>query len=249
MDYFWYCYIFILGSIIGSFLNVCICRIPKKESIVVGRSHCPDCDHVLSFLEMIPIVSYLFLGGKCKVCKKHISLQYPLVELLNALLYLAAIVRFGFTAKAALCCVFFSVLIVAGGIDLNTMEIPDILHLWILGLGILMVCLEPSRLVAHVIGLFVLSIPMLLLSLLTDGFGGGDIKLCGACGLFLGFSCSLVGFLFACVIAAIWGCFLLLTKKANAKTAFAFGPFLTLGFILAGLYGDVILQSYLSLFS
>lgn len=249
MDYFWYCYIFILGSIIGSFLNVCICRLPKKESIVVGRSHCPDCNHVLTFLEMIPIVSYLFLGGKCKVCKKHISIQYPLVELFTALLYLASVVHFGFTAKAALCCVFFSVLIVAGGIDLHTMEIPDSLHLWILSLGILSIFLEPSLLTERIIGLFVLSIPMLLLSLVTDGFGGGDIKLCGACGLFLGFPRTLVGFLIACVIAAIWGCYLLLTKKATSKTSFAFGPFLTLGFILACLYGDLLLQAYLSLFS
>lgn len=249
MDYFWYCYIFILGSIIGSFLNVCICRIPKKESIVMGRSHCPDCGHILSFLEMIPIISYLVLGGKCRVCKKHISLQYPVIELLNALLYLTAVIHFGFTARALLCCIFFSVLLVAGGIDLYTMEIPDILHLWILGIGILRIFLEPSCFAEHLIGLVILSIPMLLLSLFTDGFGGGDIKLCGACGLFLGFPCTLVGFLIACVMAAIWGLLLLLTKRATAKTAFSFGPFLTLGFILASLYGDRILQSYLSLFS
>lgn len=248
MDYFWYCYIFLIGSIVGSFLNVCICRIPAKESVVTGRSHCPNCGHPLSFAEMIPIFSFLFLKGKCKCCHFSISPQYPLIEALTAVLYLLAALRFEFTPYTVLLCAFFSVLIVAAGIDYHTMEIPDILHLWVLLLAILHLILTPSFWAEALIGMFLISVPMLILSLFTNGFGGGDIKLSAVCGLFLGYKLILVGFLFACVAAALAGTILLIRKKADKKAAFAFGPFLALGFILSALYGAPLLAAYLSLF-
>lgn len=249
MDYFWYSYVFILGSIIGSFLNVCICRLPKKESVVTGRSHCTCCGHPLSFFEMVPILSYLFLGGRCKKCKSHISLQYPFVEALTAVMFLLATVRFGFTLYAMLLCVFFAVLIVCAGIDIHTMEFPDILHIWIIGLSILHFIFEPSFLLEGLIGFVILSVPMLLLSLITDGFGGGDIKLSAVCGLFLGYKLILIGFFAACITAALYGTILLLGKKADKKSRFAFGPYLAFGFALSALYGADILNAYLSLFS
>lgn len=248
MDYFWYCYIFILGSIIGSFLNVCICRLPKKESIVTGRSHCTNCDHPLSFLEMVPILSYLFLGGRCKQCKTHISLQYPLVEALTAVLFVLSVIRFGFTPYAMLLCAFFAVLIVCAGIDIHTMEFPDILHIWILGISIIHFIIDPSFFIEGLIGFVILSVPMLLLSLVADGFGGGDIKLSAVCGLFLGYKLVLIGFFAACITAAIFGTFLLLSKRADKKSRFAFGPHLAFGFALSALYGADILNAYLSLF-
>lgn len=248
MDYFWYCYLFLIGSIVGSFLNVCICRIPTKESVVTGRSHCPVCGHPLSFTEMVPIFSYLFLKGKCKCCHTPISPQYPLVEAVTAILYLLATLRFGFTPYTALLCVFFSVLIVAAGIDYHTMEIPDILHLWILLAAVIHLFLSPTFRTEALIGMFLISVPMLVLSLFTNGFGGGDIKLSAVCGLFLGFKLLLVGFLFACITAAFAGAIMLIRKKADQKTAFAFGPFLALGFIFSALYGAPLLNAYLSFF-
>ncbi|MBO5292973.1 MAG: prepilin peptidase [Lachnospiraceae bacterium] len=248
MDFLWYCYIFLIGSIIGSFLNVCILRLPTGESVVTGRSHCPHCNHTLSFAEMIPVLSYLILRGRCRICKAPISIQYPLVEALTALLFLGAALRFGFTPYTLLLCIFFCVLIVLSGIDLRTMEIPDILHLWILGLSLAHLLLSPSFFREGIIGFFLLSVPMLLLSLVTDGFGGGDIKLCAVCGLFLGFRLVLIGFFISCMTAAATGLLLMLRKKAGGKTAFAFGPFLSFGFILSALWGDVLLNAYLSLF-
>lgn len=248
MDYFWYCYIFLIGSIIGSFLNVCICRLPKKESVVMGRSHCTSCGHVLSFYEMIPILSYLLLRGKCKKCGVRISGQYPLIEVINACLYLLAAVCYGFKPYTILLCIFFSVLLVLAGIDFYTMEFPDLLHIWILGIAIVHFILFPCLLAEGIIGFFIVSVPMLLLAFFTDGFGGGDIKLCAVCGLFLGYQLVIIGFLSACLLASIAGIILILLKKAERKTAFAFGPFLAFGYILAALYGNQMLSAYFSLF-
>lgn len=265
MDYFWYSYVFLLGSIVGSFLNVCIFRIPKKESIVTGRSHCPSCGHTLSFLEMIPVFSFLFLRGKCKCCKARISVQYPIVEFLTGFLWLLAVLNHGFTLHAFSLCLFFCILIVVSGIDFATMEIPDSLHICVLLLAV--VTLAASQLFSSVsgfaatlpvgdvvsvkeavIGFLIISLPLLLFSVITNGFGGGDIKLCAVCGLFLGYRLVLLGFFFGCIFAALYGLFLLLSKKASAKTAFSFGPFLSVGFILSALYGERILSAYFSLF-
>lgn len=248
MDYFWYCYVFLLGSIIGSFLNVCILRLPAGQSVVTGRSHCPHCGHTLSFFEMIPVFSFLLLRGRCKNCHARISIQYPLVEFLTGTAYLLSVLRFGFSDKALLLCVFASVLIVLSGIDLHTMELPDSLQLWLLGLAILHLVFQPSFWFEGLLGFFIVSVPMLVLSLFTDGFGGGDIKLCAVCGLFLGFRLVLTGFVAACILAAIAGLFLLLSKKADRHSAFPFGPFLSAGFLFSALYGDSVLAAYLSLF-
>lgn len=248
MELFWYFYVFLIGSIVGSFLNVCICRLPEKESIVTGRSHCPSCGHVLSFFEMIPIISYLFLRGKCRKCNASISIQYPLIEGCNAVCWLLCVLRFGFTAKALLCAIFASILLVLAGIDLRTMEFPDRLHVWILGLAIVQLFLEPSLLTGSILGFFLISVPMLILSLLTNGFGGGDIKLCAVCGLFLGAGSLLIGFFLACILASLSGLFLLARKKLTAKTPFPFGPYLAFGFILAALFGEPLLNTYLKLF-
>lgn len=248
MEVFWYSYIFLIGSIVGSFLNVCICRIPQKESVVTGRSHCPACGHVLSFLEMVPIFGYVFLHGKCRCCKAPISIQYPLIEGTNALLWLLFVLRYGFSARALCAAVFASVLLVTAGIDMHTMEIPDVLHLFVLAAAILQLLFVPSLLSESLPGFFILSVPMLLLALLTNGFGGGDIKLCAVCGLFLGWRLSLAGFFFACILATAAGLFLLVRRKITSKTAFPFGPFLASGFLLAALCGEPLLTAYLNLF-
>lgn len=247
MDYFWYTYIFIMGSIIGSFLNVCITRIPQKESIVTGRSHCDSCGTALKFSHMVPIVSFFALQGKCPVCRTKLSLQYPFIEALTAVLFVTAVYSYGYTPQSFLLCLFICVLIIAGGIDFYTMEIPDILSIWLLGAGAIQLIFSPFSWAEHLIGLFCLSIPMLLAALFIGGFGGGDIKLCGACGFFLGWQSALFGFLFACILAAIYGVYLMAKKKASGKTTICFGPFLSAGFILAGLFGTKLIELYLNL--
>lgn len=246
MDYFWFAYIIVVGSIIGSFLNVCILRIPVKESIVIGRSHCCQCDYQLKFIHMIPVLSFLFLRGRCPACKSRISLQYPLVEAFTAFLFFCTVFVYGFTPYSLLLCIFHCVLIVAGGIDLHTMEIPNILSLWIMGLGIFHLFLMPSFWLNGILGLFILSVPMLLAALTIGGFGGGDVKLCAACGFFLGWQLALLGFAAACIMAACYGVYLILVKKASRKTAICFGPFLSSGFIFSALAGSQLIELYLT---
>ena len=247
MDYFWFAYVFVIGSVIGSFLNVCIFRIPEKESVVVNRSHCPQCGYPLKFIHMIPVISFLFLRGKCPSCKGRISRQYPLVEALTACLFLITVMRFGYTAQSLLLCIFHCVLIVVAGIDIHTMTIPDILHIWIGGIGIVHLLLNPSCLLSSLTGLVIVSLPMLLLALLCGGFGGGDIKLCAVCGFFLGLKGVLLGFLFACILADVYAIYLIAVKKVSKKSSICFGPFLAAGFIISSLFWDALITWYLTL--
>lgn len=247
MDYFWYAYIFILGIIIGSFLNVCIYRIPKAESVVTGSSHCTSCNKPIRFRHMIPIFSYIFMRGRCSYCKARISIQYPIVEALTAFLFLVTVYMYGYTPYSAFLCIFHCILIVIGGIDAHTMEIPDILLIWLLIVSVLKIFFMPSQLIDFVTGAFIISVPMLLISLFSSGFGGGDIKLCAAAGLFLGFKYIILGFLIACVIAAVYGSVLIILKLANRKSSIAFGPFLSAGFIISILFGRNFIELYLFL--
>ena len=248
MDVIWYCYIFIIGSVAGSFLHLCIRRIPKKMSLLRGKELHPCCGSPLTVREQLPILGYLLVFGRCPGCKKPLSPAKPLCELLYALLTVLCVRQFGFTPYALLLCLISAVLLVVAGIDLNTMEIPNIFPALIIGIAVVHFILAPETLVSGIIGFFAISVPMLLLSLFSDGFGGGDIKLCAACGLFLGYRLLLLGFLAACILAALIGGPLLLVRKENRKTPFAFGPFLSAGFLLSALWGADILSWYLSLF-
>ncbi|MGL5258517.1 MAG: prepilin peptidase [Lachnospiraceae bacterium] len=249
MDYFYYSYLFILGSVIGSFLNVCILRTPKKESFVTGRSICPSCNNTLKWYHLIPIFSFFAQRGQCAFCKEKISWQYPFVEALTGFLFLGASVRFGFTPYCILMCIFISVLIVLSGIDILTLTIPNPLCFVIFLLGVVTILLDPSHFISGLIGFFLISVPMFLIALLLGGFGGGDIKLCAACGFFLGWQSILIGFFIACILAAIYSVYLLAKKKATGKSSICFGPFLSAGFLSSAFFGTSMLTWYLNLFS
>lgn len=231
----------LFGCIIGSFLNVCILRIPNKENFITGRSYCPACHTVLKPYDMIPILSYLFLKGRCRTCKSPISPQYPLIELLTALMFPVVFRYFGFGTDALLICLLGCVLTVLSVIDFRTMTIPDGCHILIFLLALLRLILTPAPLTSALAGFFIMSVPMLILALLTGGFGGGDIKLCAVCGLFLGWQALLLGTVLGCLAAGLYSILLIYRKKATAKTAIAFGPFLSLGFFLS-LFMEPLLQ-------
>ena len=138
--------IFVFGLIIGSFLNVCIYRYQSQESIAKGRSHCQNCDHSLSWYELIPIFSWIFLGGKCKSCKQPISIRYPLVECLTGFIFTGVFLTFGFTLDTLVYFLFVSILIMAGFIDYDSMIIPDRTHIICILCGILLLILHPEQL-------------------------------------------------------------------------------------------------------
>lgn len=247
MEYFWLTYITVMGFVIGSFLNVCIYRIPLHLNIAKGRSFCPSCHTTLKPYDMVPIFSYLILRGKCRKCKAPISVQYPLVEALTGILFLAAFLAHGFTIYSGLLCLFFCCLIVVSITDIQTMTIPDSLQVFIFILAVINIIVTPNEFIEKLIGLAVISIPMLLIAAITGGFGGGDVKLCAVSGLFLGWKLVLLGAFAGCILASCWSILLIIRKKADKNTLISFGPFLCFGFLFAALFGSQLITWYLSL--
>lgn len=248
-----YVFVFLIGINIGSFLNVCIYRIPLGKTIVKGRSYCPKCNQLIPWYYNIPLLSYLILGGKCGYCKSPISLIYPIVELLNGLLYLAVFYTFGFNFFALLASCLMSLLLVISFIDQEHQIIPDRLIVSILLLGLINLIYQVWRHDApwslFVLGIFSASLPLYVLALVyEDGLGGGDIKLMAAAGLFTGWKLSLLSLLLGDALAFLYIAILFARKKTKKGTAIPFGPFLSAGIASALLFGGPILHWYVSTF-
>lgn len=238
--------VFLFGLCIGSFLNVLIYRLPRGMDVAHGFSLCPTCGHRLYPPDLVPLFSWLFLGGKCRYCKTKIAFIYPFVELLNGLLWVGTAVRFGFTVQALAYAVVESCLIVAAFTDWRHMEIPDSMSVVIALMGAILVATEGSLSVsARLIGAFCVSVPMVVLALM-GAMGGGDIKLMAALGLCLGWKLTLFTTFFGAVLGTIT--FLLLAKtKAKMGRMIPFGTFLSIGGVCAIFFGDALLRWYFDL--
>lgn len=242
------CLSFIFGVVIGSFLNVCIYRIPQGISVAKGRSFCPKCGTQLTARDLVPVLSWVFLRGRCRTCGEPISPRYPLVELLGGLLFLLAAWRYGVSLRALLTAGFFACLMVVAFIDQDTGYIPDGAHLFLLALGVAnLLCPPRPVLWEQLLGAAAASVPMLLLAYLCGGFGYGDVKLMAASGLFLGWQLTLLACFFAVVLGGLRAAFLLLRRRAGRKSEMPFGPWLALGMVLAVAVGPSLLTWYGSL--
>lgn len=243
-----YILIFLYGIVIGSFLNVCICRIPKKENIVTTRSHCTSCGYQLKWYDLVPLFSWLALGGRCRECKARISVQYPVIEALNGILWLVVFSVCGMSIKTALYCMMASALLALSVIDFRTYEIPFGFNLMIAALGLIRVLTDLSNWSEYAIGFFAVSVPLYLIYLLTKGrgIGGGDIKLMAAAGLLLGWRLILPAFLIGCILGSV--IHLLRMRLSSADHVLAMGPYLSAGIFIAALWGDWMLRWYLSLY-
>jgi len=239
--------IFIYGIIFGSFLNVCIYRIPKKESIVSTPSHCMNCGYRLKWYDLVPLFSFLFLKGRCRQCKTKLSWQYPVVEALNGVLWVLTFLFCGMTWDSLLACFLISALLVLSVIDWRTYEIPLGINLFIAVLGVINLLVHRDQWHVHALGFFCVSVFLLLLYWLTKGkgIGGGDIKLMAAAGLFLGWRLVIVAFLFGCLYA----CVIHITrmKLKNTGSVLALGPYLSAGILTAVWFGETIIQWYVNL--
>lgn len=178
-------FFFLFGLVIGSYLNVAIYRLPLRLSTAKGRSFCPQCHHTLSAMDLIPVLSWLGLRGKCRYCHAPISPRYPLIESLTGILYALCGFYYGATFSAVLHCLFLSILIVMAMIDLDTMEIPDRLSVFILILAVIALALEPASIPSRILGALIISVPFWILSRL-NAMGGGDVKIMCAAGFYLG---------------------------------------------------------------
>lgn len=242
--------LFFFGASIFSFLNVVIYRLPKKQSFVTGRSMCPGCGHVLRGRDMVPVLNWFYLRGKCRDCGARISIRYPLVETLGGVCALLCTEHFGLNIQAVITFALLCFITVIAFIDKDTMEIPNGLSLAIALLGIVSIWIFPQvTILQRVIGAFCVSVPLLALTLIIPGgFGGGDIKLMAAAGIFLGWKLNLLALFIGILIGGSYGIWLLAVKHADKKSHFAFGPCLCIGIGTAWFWGEWALNWYLGLF-
>ncbi len=247
---------FVFGAVIGSFLNVVIHRIPRDKSIVRPGSSCPSCGARIKFYDNIPILSYLILRGRCRGCGQHISLRYPIVELVSGLAFAACLRTTGFSVELPIVLVFVCLLITLSFIDLDFMIIPDVLSLGGLLLGIVLSFFRPffsfvDALLGVLVGGGLLYIIAKSYELLRkkEGMGGGDIKLLGMIGAF----CGIKGVVFSLVVGSFLGTAvgipLMLLKRANTQYALPFGPFLSFGAVMYAVAGDAIIRGFFALLS
>ncbi len=249
-----YCYVFLFGCCVGSFVNVVALRSAEGVSFVKGRSLCPDCGATLRARDLVPLFSFLFLRGRCHFCHRQISFRYPLVEASCGVLFVFCFWQLGFHVLAANACLLAALLLCVFLLDMDTQMIPNPLvftflvpclvellltHLTGMGIGI----------GERIGGFFIVSVPLLLLSyFIRDCFGGGDIKLVAVCGFLLGFRAILLAAFLAVVSCGIVSAIRLACKKVKKGDRIAFGPYLAVGIFVAKLFYSSILSAYLSLF-
>ncbi|WP_196001532.1 A24 family peptidase [Clostridium sp. 1001271B_151109_B4] len=244
--------VIIFGLVIGSFLNVCICRIANEESIAFPPSHCTNCGYELRVKDLIPVLSYVLLGGICRGCKEKISIQYPIVEILNSILYVAIYLKFGFTLNLFKFCLLASLLIVIGIIDLQTKNVYNSTIVFGVVSGLIFLGLEwlETRVIPwnYITGAFIGFLVIYLIVILTHGMGEGDIDIALICGLFLGIKGVLVTLFISVVLGGLVATGILVLKLKDKKAEIAFGPYLAIGGLIACLYGNSIIDFYLKLF-
>ncbi|QQR82026.1 MAG: prepilin peptidase [Deltaproteobacteria bacterium] len=254
-------YTFLLGLCVGSFLNVCIYRIPLEKSVVAPRSHCPQCDRFLKWYENIPLFSYIIQGGKCRHCKKWISMRYPLVELLTGVLSLMVCLKFGWGLSYALYFLLFVAPMVAiTFIDLDHQIIPDVFSLTGILSGILTVfftmdapgVLWWEKLLFSGKGILLGGGSLLAVSWIyeklrkQEGIGGGDIKLAAMFGAFFGWKGVLMILFLSSFLGSVVGVFLMVVYRKGLKLVIPFGPFLATASLIYLFFGNQILQWYLN---
>ena len=240
-----YIIIFMFGIVIGSFLNVCIYRIPLQEDIVRVRSHCMSCGYKLEWYDLVPLFSYLFLRGRCRKCGAKLSVQYPLIEALNGILYVIIVCIHGVNIDSLLYCLLGSARVVLSVIDFRTYEIPFGINLFILALGLIRLALDYHNFLSYLIGSLAVSAFLTILYYASGGraIGGGDVKLMAVCGLFLGWKLIILAFGLGCVLGAV--IHVIRMKVSGEDHVLAMGPYLSAGVLIAALWGNQMLSWYL----
>lgn len=245
MEAFLYIITFTYGIIIGSFLNVLIYRIPKKENFIISRSHCMNCGYQLKWYDLVPVFSYLFLRGRCRKCGEKISLQYPFIELLNGILYILIFWKVGFNVDSILYCIAVSAMLALSVIDLRTFEIPFGFNVCIACTGAVMLGLHFRQWQQYVIGFFAISLCLYGLVVLSNGraMGMGDVKLMAAAGLLVGWQHIILAFFLACIVGSIIHIIRMAVTKA--EHVLAMGPYLSIGIYSSILFGNEMIQWYI----
>jgi leader peptidase (prepilin peptidase)/N-methyltransferase len=251
-------FVFIFGAVVGSFLNVCIYRLPAGTSIAFPASHCPKCKAKIKAYDNLPILSYIILGGKCRSCKERFSIRYPMVELLSALFALFTYLKFSLTPALGIYYLFICTLIVITFIDIDYYIIPDIISIPMIFIGLTtsyfgkslgMVVTFKSAILGAAAGAGFLLIVAGLYYVIKkkEGMGMGDVKLLAMFGSFLGLK-SIFFIVFASsLFGAAYGIPQAMIKKKGPQHMIPFGPFLCAAAILYLFYGEAIIAFYLKM--
>lgn len=247
-------YTFILGTLIGSFLNVVVYRLPREESLSFPPSHCPVCSTRLKFYDLLPILSYLRLKGKCRSCRSSISMRYPIVEGITGLFFLFTVYTFGVSLASLQYLLIIGILIPIFLIDYEHYIIPDGLNLgiFLIAAGVLLLQIlsgeaQWTALLDRSLGLLIGGGFFLLIAMVTDGaMGGGDIKIMAALGFLFGVKETLLLMFLSFVLGGILSVALLALKVKKRKDPIPFGPFICIGAVITIFWGNQILAWYLS---
>ena len=246
-----YLIVSLVGALIGSFLNVCIYRLPRHESIVWPGSHCPSCSRPIALYDNIPLVSYLFLLGRCRHCKAPIPFRYPVVEALNVIGYIGLLWFFGPSWPAVAYGLLYSALLVVAGTDLSHKIIPNVVTLPGIVVGLISAAtILPLGLVNGLIGLLVGGGVLWVLAWASpylfgkEGMGGGDIKLLAMIGAFLGWKPALMAIMVGSFLGSLVGITLIAARVIKREDYIPFGPFLVCGAVVAMFFGQSLLDWY-----
>lgn len=260
MDIIIYVFAFIFGIIIGSFLNVVIYRLPNNISIVKPDSHCPHCKTFIKWYDNVPLLSYIFLNGKCRTCKTKISPRYFLVELFTGLLFLFNVIYYGLNFTSVISIILGCVFICIFLIDIDHYIIPDSMIVIIILLGLvslitdLFIDVSDLSYLDRIIGFVSFGGVFLLIAIIgekvlkKEAMGGGDIKLVAACGLVIGWKLMILGVFGGALIALFLEIPKIMLNKRGRYEEIPFGPYLVLGIYLSSLFGNILLEWYFGLF-
>jgi leader peptidase (prepilin peptidase) / N-methyltransferase len=247
--------IFLFGLCVGSFLNVCIHRLPRGGSLLRPRSRCPGCEYELSWYDNIPVVSYAVLRGRCRKCGARISLRYPIVELLTAFVFLWHYFIFGLAALMVVRILFACALIVLFAIDLEHQILPNLITLPGIVAGLIFSLAFPPGVLDALIGAVVGGGVLWLIGEAyyryagQEGMGGGDVKMLAMVGAFLGWKLVLVTLIVSSLAGSILGLLLIASRRGNMKQALPYGTFLAVGALFASLYGERVVDWYTGLYA
>lgn len=241
---------FIFGLVFGSFYNVCIYRIPRQENIAFPPSHCANCNKELKAYELIPVISYLALGGKCRGCKQKISFIYPLIELITGFIFLGMYINFGISINTFKYIILFSILLIEAVIDIKTKEVYFSVSLVGFLFGIIFSIIEIINGKPIIEGVLSILIPLIIVGIIYllakrfDGFGAGDLEVYLFIALYLTPILMGLTIMFSIIIGGVFAIILLLMGKR--KVLIPFVPFISIGTLISVLWGIDILNMYLA---
>lgn len=244
----------LLGLAVGSFLNVCIHRLPERKSVVSPGSRCPGCGYELRWYDNIPVVSYALLGGRCRSCRSRISIRYPIIEIITMAVFLAHYWIIGPDIILVPRLFFACMLIVLFAIDLEHHLLPNAITLPGIVIGLLFSLLLPPGIISAAIGTVIGGGSLWLIGEAyyrysgQEGMGGGDVKMLAMIGAFLGWKLAIVTLVFSSIAGALIGMLVLAIRRGGLKYALPYGTFLALGALIASLYGDQIVEWYVGLY-